>query len=306
MLGLRFVAKVTDRRVNTRPTLNPRDVRRRFDRAATSFDSADFVHAVTRDGLLARLEPLVLDAKDILDLGSATCSAERSLRKRFARARIISLDISRNMLRQGRRKRSWISRATGVRSVYVQADASQLPFTDQSIDLVFSNQLPSCISDPDLVFAEVARVLRKGGVFAFASLGPDSLLEISRAWSEVDRYAHVNRFPDMHDIGDALVRAGLHDPVLDVDRLTVSYENPSKLFADLTSVGARNALRQRNTSLTGRQRFGKMLAALQGNSDDGKIVLELELVYGHCWGGGPRSDPSNFRIDASAIARRRK
>ena len=210
------------------------------------------------------------------------------------------------MLRQGRQKRSWLSRASGVRSAYVQADASQLPFTDHSIDLVFSNQLPSCISDPDLVFAEVARVLRKGGVFAFAMLGPDSLVEISRAWSEVDSYAHVNRFPDMHDIGDALVRAGLRDPVLDVDRLTVSYQNPSKLFTDLTSVGARNALRQRNTSLVGRQRFEKMLAALQGESDDGKITLELELVYGHCWGGWPRMDPSNFRIDPSDIPRRRK
>lgn len=291
--------------MNTRPTLNPRDVRRRFDRAAETFDSADFVHAVTRDGLLTRLEPLVLDAKNILDLGSATCSTEQSLRKRFARARIVSLDVSRKMLQQGRQKRSWLSRASGVRSSYIQADASQLPFADQSIDLVFSNQLPSCISDPDSVFAEVARVLRKGGVFAFATLGPDSLLEIGRAWSEVDGYAHVNRFLDMHNIGDALVRAGLRDPVLDVDRLTVSYEDPGKLFADLTSVGARNALRQRNTSLMGRQRFEKMLAVLQGNSDDGKITLELELVYGHCWGGGPRTDPSNFRIDPSDIVRRR-
>lgn len=306
MLGLRFVAKALGRRVNTTPTLNPRDIRRRFDRAATSFDSADFVHAVTRDGLLARLEPLVFDAKHILDLGSATCSTEQPLRKRFARAHIISLDVSLNMLRQGRRKRSWLSRASGVRSSYIQADASRLPFSDDSIDLVFSNQLPSCISDPDRVFAEVARVLRKGGVFAFATLGPDSLLEISRAWSEVDNYAHVNRFLDMHDIGDAVVRAGLRDPVLDVDRLTVSYESPRKLFADLTSVGARNALRQRNTSLIGRQRFEKMLAALQGKSDDGKITLELELVYGHCWGAGPGMDPSNFRIAPSDIPRRRK
>jgi malonyl-CoA O-methyltransferase len=295
-----------DQRVNTRPTLNPRDVRRRFDRAAASFDSADFVHAITRDGLLARLEPLVFDAENILDLGSATCSAEQSLRKRFAHARIISLDVSHSMLRQGRSKRSWFSRASRVRSSYVQADASRLPFADDSMDLVFSNQLPSCIGDPGPVFEEVARVLREGGVFAFAALGPDSLLELSRAWSEVDNCAHVNRFLDMHDIGDAVVRARLRDPVLDVDRLTVIYESPGKLFADLTSVGARNALTQRNTSLIGRQRFEKMLAALKGNSDNGKITLELELVYGHCWGSGPRTDSSNYRIDPSDIPRRRK
>jgi len=306
VLGLALCRKGSLQSVNTRATLNPRDVRRRFDRAAGSFDSADFVHAVTRDGLLARLEPLLLDAKNVLDLGSATCSAQQPLRKRFTRAHVVSLDASHNMLRQGRQKRSWFSRASGIRSSYVQADASRLPFEDHSIDLVFSNQLLSCISDPDGVFSEVARVLRKGGVFAFATLGPDSLLEISRAWSAVDDHAHVNRFLDMHDIGDAAVRSGLRDPVLDVDRLTVRYESCSKLFADLTCVGARNALRQRNSTLVGRHRFEKMLAALQGHSDDGKITLELELVYGHCWGGGPRMDPSSFRIDPSDIPRRRK
>ena len=291
--------------VNHTPTLNLRDVRRRFDNAATSFDSADFVHAVTREGLFTRLEPLVLEADSILDLGSATSSATRQLRKRFGRAHIVSLDISQSMLRQGMRKRSWASRFSPYRCSYVQANAASLPFADQSIDFVFSNLLLSCIDNADLVFDEVARVLRKDGVFAFATLGPDSLLEISRAWSGVDDHAHVNRFLDMHDIGDAAVRSGLRDPVLDVDRLTVCYESTGKLFADLTCVGARNALQQRNRSLVGKHRFEQMVAALKDSGDDEKISLDLELVYGHCWGGGPRMDPANYQIDASRIPRRR-
>jgi malonyl-CoA O-methyltransferase len=291
--------------VKTTPTLNLRDVRRRFDYAAPSFDSADFVHAVTREGLFTRLEPLVIEAQNILDLGSATSSATRQLQKRFGRAHIVSLDISQNMLRQGMRKRSWASRLSPYYRSYVQADASRLPFANQSIDFVFSNLLLPCIDNADLVFEEVARVLRKGGVFAFATLGPDSLLEISRAWRSVDDHAHVNRFPDMHDIGDAAVRSGLRDPVLDVDRLTIHYQNPRKLFADLTSIGARNALRQRNRSLVGKHRFEQMLAALNGGGEGESISLDLELVYGHCWGGGPGMDSANVRIDASRISHRR-
>ena len=291
------------RKVNDRPKLNLRDVRRRFDSAAATFDSADFVHAVTREGLFARLAPLVLDANTILDLGSATGSAGKDLRERFRRAHIISLDISRRMLCQGISKRP---RFSFSRSSHVQANALRLPFIDQSVDFVFSNLLLPCTDSPELVFDEVARVLRKGGVFAFATLGPDSLLEISRAWSGLDGYAHVNRFLDMHDIGDALVRAGLRDPVLDVDRLTVSYDNPEKLFADLTDVGARNALQQRNRSLVGKHRFREMLSALTDGDGDARVGLGLELVYGHCWGGGTRVDPSNFRIDASRIPLRRR
>jgi malonyl-CoA O-methyltransferase len=293
------------RDVNHTATLNLRDVRRRFDNAAPSFDSADFVHAVTRQGLFTRLEPLVFDANNILDLGSATSSATRQLQKRFRRAHIVSLDVSQNMLRQGMLKRSWAYRFSRYPCSYVQADAARLPFADQSIDLVFSNLLLPCIDNIDLVFGEVARVLRKDGVIAFATLGPDSLLEISRAWSGVDNHAHVRHFLDMHDIGDAAVRSGLRDPVLDVDRLTVSYENYERLFADLTSVGARNTLQQRNQSLVGKHRFAQMVAALTGGGNGEKISLDLELVYGHCWGGGPRTGPASFRVDASRIPRRR-
>lgn len=285
-----------------RTTLNLRDIRRRFEKAAASFDSADFVHAVTREGLFARLSPLVIDATRVLDLGSATGSAGAQLRKRFGGAHIVSLDISHNMLSNSRRKRS---RFSFSRTSFVQANASDLPFGDHGIDVVFSNLLLPFIDKPELVFAEVARVLRKGGLFAFATLGPDSLLEISRAWSHVDDHAHVNRFLDMHDVGDALLRSGLRDPVLDVDRLSVQYSDATRLFADLTRVGARNVLQQRNRSLVGKRRFNKMLDALAAAPGDGTIKLDLELVYGHCWGGGARMDPANYAVDASRIPRRR-
>jgi len=279
------------------PALDARNVRRRFDRAAATFDAADFVHTVTRDGLMTRLEPLVVNASLVLDLGAATGTANAPLRKRFRGAQVVSLDFSAAMLRRNAGRQRLFSRRPCV-----QADARQLPFADQGFDLVFANQVLPWIDDPGAVFAEVARVLRKDGVFAFATLGPDSLRELDVAWTAIDAHRHVNRFPDMHDIGDALVRAGLRDPVLDVDRLNVRYDNASKLFADLTSMGARNSLTGRSPSLVGRGRFDDMISALTDSS--GEISFDLELVYGHCWGGGRNDDPSAYRIDATTIPRR--
>ena len=276
--------------------LNRQHVRRRFERAAATFDESDFVHTVTRDGLLARLEPLLVDARIVVDLGAATGAANRALEKRFKGARVVSIDIAHNMLKKAREKRSWFSKTT-----FARASADALPFPNESIDVIFSNLLLPWAHDPSLIFSEVARVLRKGGVFAFATLGPDSLQEIGRAWGSIDDNAHVNRFPDMHDLGDGLVNAGLRDPVLDVDRLSVSYENSARLFADLTAVGARNALIQRAKSLTGKQRYGAMVDALEATAVDGQITLDLELVFGHCWGAGPKMDPGNYRIDAAQI-----
>jgi len=277
--------------------LNAKHIRRRFDRAAISFDGADFVHAATRDGLLSRLAPLLVDAKTVVDLGAATGAANRSLAKRFKGAHIISIDLAHGMLGRARSKKSWLSKNS-----FAQADARALPLPNECIDVVFSNMLLPWFDDPGPAFTEIARVLRKGGVFAFATLGPDSLLEIRRAWRQVDDGVHVNRFPDMHDLGDGLVNAGLSDPVLDVDRLSVSYTSCAQLFADLTAVGARNSLEGRATGLTGRERFAAMTRVL---NDTGSIALDLELVYGHCWGAGPRNDPGNFKIDANQIPIRR-
>ena len=189
---------------------------------------------------------------------------------------------------------------------FAQADAAALPLATGSVDVIFANLLLPWVSDLDRVFAEVARVLRKEGVFAFATLGPDSLQEIRRAWQQVDADAHVTPFPDMHNLGDGLVQAGLRDPVLDVDRLSVSYRDSRSLLVDLTAAGARNALLERRKTLTGRGRFARMRAALDAAGDSGSLVLDLELVFGHCWGAGPKNDLANFRIDASHIPVRRK
>jgi len=280
--------------------LRLRDIRRRFDRAAASFDNADFVHAVTRDGLCGRLKPLLLAPDAILDLGSATGAMGRLLRKRFKRAHVVSLDLSHAMLGQGRSNRPWFSRSS-----FVQGDAHHLPFADASFDIVVANQVLPWAPNPQPIFDQVSRVLRKGGVFAFATLGPDSLREIERAWAGIDAGAHVLRFPDMHDIGDGLVRSGLRDPVLDVDRLAVTYESVDSLFADLTRAGARNVLEYRSQGMVGKRAFRAMTDALTASGTDGNIVLELELVYGHCWGSGPKSDPSLYEIDANRIPRRR-
>ena len=280
-------------------SLRTGDVRRRFDVAAATFDTADFVHAHTRDGLLTRIAPMTVDAAIVLDLGSATGAATRPLRKRFRGARVVSVDLSAAMLRETRRKHGWLSRPSAV-----QADARALPFTDNSVDVVFFNLLLPWLGDPTTAFNEINRVLSENGLFAFATLGPDSLLALRRAWQSVDDGVHVSPFADMHNIGDALVRSGLRDPVLDIDRLAVSYEKPEALFRDLTATGSRNCLAGRQRGLTGRRRFAAMTQAMFAGGPPAS--LEFELVYGHCWGGASRAPDGTIGIDAGRIPVRRR
>ena len=200
-----------------------------------------------------RLAPMTLSAGRIVDLGTATGAAIPALRKRFPRARVHGVDLSPDMLRQQP------SRLFSRRSL-VCADAAALPFVDDSIDLVFANQLLSFTDDVAGVCREIGRVLSDDGIFAFALLGPDSFGELRAAWRRVDDTAHVASFPDMHNVGDALVRAGLRDPVLDVDRLRLQYATPAALYRDLAAVAARNSLADRARGLTGRVAGGEMSA----------------------------------------------
>ena len=280
--------------------LNSKHVQRRFDRAAPGFDSVDFVHSVTRDGLLARLTPMVIEPLTVIDLGSATGSGTRLLAQRFRRAHVIATDLSRRMLEHADKKQSWFARTSAV-----QAHAEALPFADQSVDVVFANMLLPWLSDLTQPFAEIARVLRKDGLFVFATLGPDSLSELRHAWRKVDDGKHVSSFLDMHDIGDAAVRAGLRDPVLDVDRLSITYRNAASLFQDLTAVGGRNTLRHRKHSLGGAGQLKAVADALDAQRLGGLLTLDLELVYGHSWGSGARSPGGEYRVDPGQISRRR-
>ena len=276
------------------------DVRRRFDRAARNFDAADFVHRHTFDGLTQRLSPVVIKPARILDLGCATGTGSHRLAKQYRRAGVISFDASGGMLEIARKKKSRLSKLTEV-----QGDACRIPLQDGCVDLVFSNLLLPWVGDLPSCLAEVRRVLRKDGVFAFATLGPESLDEIRAAWLLLDQDWHANAYPDMHDIGDALVRAGLRDPVLDVDYLQVTYRDTNSLYQDLTNSGARNSLQNRRKTLTGKQRFRQMEENLVSRMESGTLSFNLELVYGHAWGGGPQLPAGEFRLDPTTISRRR-
>jgi len=281
--------------------LQRRHLRRRFDAAATTFSDADFVHRATADGLLQRITPMTLQPKTVVDLGSAVGTGSRQLAKHYPKARVVSLDQSAAMLRQARASRRWWSR---VREI--QADATQLPFASGSVDIVFANLLLPWVDDPEQLFREVARVLRTDGLFAFATLGPASFVELREFWRQFDDYQHVNAFADMHNIGDALVRSGLRDPVVDVDPLAITYREPQSLFRDLTAAGARNSLRNRNPGLLGRQRFAALITALEALRVDGVLRVDLELVFGHAWGGGPPPVVGEYRLDPAKIGHRNK
>ena len=134
------------------------------------------------------------------------------------------------------------------------------------------------------MFGEFRRVLVPGGLLLFTTFGPDTLKELRAAWGIADAAGtHVGTFIDMHDIGDALVRAQFATPVMDMEYLTVTYRDAYTLMRDLKQIGAHNVTSGRQRGLTGRVRLRTMLAAYETYRCEGVLPATHEVVYGHAW-----------------------
>ena len=258
-------------------------VRASFDRASASYESAAGLQARVAAELLERLAVFAFAPGVVLDLGAGTGRVTRELKRRYRRALVIALDLAPGMLREARRhQRLW------RRFERVCADALRLPLADGSVDIVFSSLMLQWCQPLDTALAECRRVLKPDGFFAFSTLGPDTLHELRGAWAQADGYNHVNHFVDVHEVGDAVVRAGLMEPVLDVDRLEVTYPDALSLMRDLKAIGAHNVTAGRPRALAGRARLQRMQDAYEAFRRDDRLPATYEVIYGASWGAAGR------------------
>lgn len=270
-----------------------RDVANSFGSAAATYNDAAFLQREIADRLLERLDYVKLQPKVVLDLGCGTGYALSKLSKRYKKAQVIGLDIAEPMLSIAKStNHSWLSPIH-----YLAADGEQLPLADQSVDLIFSNFALQWYHDLQATFTELRRVLKPGGLLMFTTFGPDTLKELKMAWQQVDNAQHVNDFIDMHDVGDALLRARFAEPVMDAEFIVTEYTKVLTLLKDLKAIGAHNINHSRHHGLTGKQRFQQFIEAYeQFRLDNNKLPATYEVVYGHAWA------PTISTVDKSSEA----
>ena len=289
-----------------------------FNHAAPSYDEAAVLQKTVAERIEERLQLTAVDAKTILDLGAGTGFLTQKVIQNYPNAQIFAVDLSEKMLQKAKprlQKPRWAKMPKGLQNrlqqqtliknlaakqaaLAVTADVYQLPFADDSVDMIVSNLMLQWCDDLDSVFQEFRRVLRPEGLIMFTTLGPDTLKELRQSWQAADEnYEHVNNFIDMHDIGDALIRAGFGQPVMDVENFTLTYDQPIGVLKDLKAIGATNANQDRAKGLMGKEKFAAMLHAYETLRQQNKIPATYEVVHGHAWAAqeifkGPNRDKS--------------
>ena len=259
------------------PLFDAKQVRRAFSRSAASYDAAAQLQHAVEARLLESLDYLDDPAlqreppQRVLDLGCGTGRASIAMQKRWPKAQIVSLDLALPMLRQARgtsaRSMGWLSNPFARKPAQVCADARALPLAEASVDVLFSNLCVQWVEDLDALFAGFRRVLKPNGLLLVSTFGPETLWELRDAFAHADAAPHVSPFADIAGFGDALVRAGFRQPVLDREEETTHYPDLPALMRELRAIGATKAGGARRHTWTGRSRFATAASAYETHRD---------------------------------------
>lgn len=257
---------------------------RNFNKAAATFDATAFFFSEINQKALQRLDVISIQPKRILDCGCGTGIGSQGLLKKYKKAEVVSFDLSQKMIEKAKKKKSWRQN-----NYFVCGSAEKLPFANDSFDFVYANLMLHWCEDIQQVFSEWQRVLSPNGLLMFSVFGPDTCKELLQATHVINPTQSVQGFIDMHDLGDALLKNQLLDPVLDVENVQINYPNEALLLQELRSVGGRNLHPERQKGLFGKNYLSKLKTELaEFKSSHGKIPLSLEVIFGHAWSGNAK------------------
>lgn len=267
-------------------------LRAAFDRAAPNYDDSAFLQQEVARRLDERLAVMKLDPARILDAGCGTGFALPLLNRRYPKASLIGLDLAHAMLAEARRRLPKPSLFDRLRAPFavqpmalIGADIEAMPLATGSVDLIWSNLALQWIDSPEAAMRELRRVLAPGGLVLFSTFGPDTLKELRAAFHGLDGYRHVNRFVDLHDLGDALIHAGFANPVMEMEYLTLTYADLKGVLRDLKGIGADTVLDGRREGLMGRRAWQQLVVNYESFRHEGRLPATYEVIYGHAWVG---------------------
>jgi malonyl-CoA O-methyltransferase len=161
---------------------------------------------------------------------------------------------------------------------------------ESAVDLLWANMTLHMAADPQALIRRWHEALAVDGFLMFSCFGPDTLRELRTLYAELGWPPPAHEYTDMHDWGDMLVEAGFAEPVMDMERIELTFETPQRLLQELRELG-RNLHPGRRPGLQGRHWHAQLHQALQRLADpgqDGRLKLTFEVIYGHAFKPPPR------------------
>ncbi len=216
--------------------------------------------------------------------------AHRLLQQRYPHSTsyLVQATDAQNTWIQKQLRPAWCSRAR-----WRPQQHYQLP--EQPCQMLWANMALHGSHEPLTLLQQWNQLLEVDGFVMFSCLGPDTLQELRVLYQHMGWPPPAQTFTDMHDWGDMLVQAGFAEPVMDMERIRLSYSSPQALVNELRQLG-RNMHVQRQNTLRGRtwreSLYQSIAEQLQDPADPGRLVLTFEVIYGHAFKPVSRVKPT--------------
>lgn len=277
----------TDARRPERQQIDARALVHHLRRLARA-DDPPWLHAEISRRMAERLPVIKLQPERVLQWSAFLGGSGEDLRQTYPHAAQLLVEpvpaLRERSLAQHKKKGWWqVLRSAAEPAVSLPPQAGE-----GVAQLLWANMYLHLSPDPEALLKLWHRALAVDGFVMFSCLGPDSLRELRPLYQALGWGLPGPEWIDMHDVGDMLVGAGFADPVMDQERITLTWTEPERLLADLRALGG-NLSPARFAGLRSRAWRGRLLRALEGlRGPDGRLQLSLELVYGHAFKPVPK------------------
>ncbi|RZL65934.1 MAG: biotin synthase [Variovorax sp.] len=162
---------------------------------------------------------------------------------------------------------------------------------EEGVDLLWANMALHMAPDPEALIARWHRSVATDGFLMFSCLGPDTLREMRALYARLGWPPASHTFTDMHDWGDMLVHAGFAEPVMDMERIVLTWPTADAALAELRTLG-RNLHPARFPAPRGKAWRAALAEALPvsapAEDGGGRVALTFEVIYGHAFKPAPR------------------
>jgi malonyl-CoA O-methyltransferase len=271
------------------PSLDPVAATRWLNRTLSA-EKSPWLHEEVASRMQERLDFITLQPQQWVHWEplSGGVAAHKSLVQRYPKARawLVCGQTENAKAAQPLIARDWWQ----VLAFKGQKQQMGLP-TEHTADMLWANMQLHGHPEPQALLQSWHQALSVNGFLMFSCLGPDTLRELRPIYALAGWPQPAHEFTDMHDWGDMLVQAGFAEPVMDMERITLTYASPEALLAELRELG-RNLHVNRFAGLRGRDWHRSLLSALKSLArpeNDGRLSLSFEIVYGHALKPQPRA-----------------
>ena len=249
--------------------------------------SVPWLHAEVARRMAEKLPFILRKPQRLMDWWSQLGAGAELLAQAYPSAQRFAVEPDSGWVERARQaqKKPWWTAQRWLASPTDSIDQdSEMP---DRIELVWANMMLHAVVDPPALIARWHEMLSVDGFVMFSCLGPGSLRELRSLFERRRWAAPTPGFIDMHDLGDMLVQAGFSDPVMDQETLTLRWDSPAALLAELRCLGGNTAPDRFRGLRTPRwqRELERELSTLAG--PDGKIGLSFEIAYGHAFKGRP-------------------